>query len=409
MFASLFPSARLTRRLSLQAALFALGQGSFLTGSAVFFTRIAGLTPAEVGLGLTVAGAVSFFAAVPLGRVADRIGPKRMWAIGAFLHGGLYMLYPWVHGFAAFLAVIVAIELADAAGISGRGAYTLNAFSGEERISSLAYMRSALNIGFTAGALVGGMSLALDSAQAIRAVPLATGALLLVNAALIARLPRPAHAPESTDQRDLGPGALRNRGFLLLNVCLGVLSTSQVLINVVVPLWLVQETDAPRWLLAWLFATNTILVVTLQVRASRGAHTVSGALRTAWRSAICLAVSCVVMMVTDSTTGWVTIALIWFGHVVLTVSELFVAAADWGLSAELSDPARRGEYQGVAHVGNTLGTVWAPAVYTFLAMHWSAIGWLIIVALILVAAGTARPAARAAERRLQMKTSLVHE
>jgi len=38
-----------------------------MTGSAVFFTHIVGLSAAEVGLGLTLAGAAAFVAAVPMG------------------------------------------------------------------------------------------------------------------------------------------------------------------------------------------------------------------------------------------------------------------------------------------------------------------------------------------------------
>ena len=77
----------LARRLSAQSVLFAVGEGFFLTGSAVFFTHIVGLSAAQVGLGLTIAGVVTFFFAVPLGRLADRIGPKRMWALGALARG----------------------------------------------------------------------------------------------------------------------------------------------------------------------------------------------------------------------------------------------------------------------------------------------------------------------------------
>ena len=49
-----------------------------------------------------------------------------------------------------------------------------------------------------------------------------------------------------------------------------MLGTNQVLLNVVIPLWLVQETDAPRVLLAWLFGTNTVLAVLLQVAGLAG-------------------------------------------------------------------------------------------------------------------------------------------
>lgn len=186
----------------------------------------------------------------------------------------------------------------------------------------------------------------------------------------------------------------------------GVLSTEQVLLNVVIPLWLVRETDAPSWLLAWLFATNTMLVVALQVAASRGVDTVPAAVRASWRVAFLLVAACVIVLFTDNTTGVVTIALIWIGYVVLTGAELFGAAADWVFAAELSDPARRAEYQGAIRVGNTLGSVWAPAVYTYLATQWSATGWLLIGAIVLLAASGLSTSARASQRYLDSHTQL---
>ena len=50
-------------------------------------------------------------------------------------------------------------------------------------------MRSALNIGFTLGALLGGLALATNSDSVIRMVPLMTAAVLGLNALLITRLP----------------------------------------------------------------------------------------------------------------------------------------------------------------------------------------------------------------------------
>src|SRR4051812_47132541 len=127
------PANPLARRLSIQSILYAVGEGAFLTGSAVFFTRIVGLSAAQVGLGLTIAGVVTFFFAVPLGRLADRIGPRRMWASGALMTSLLYLTWPLIHGFGAFLAMLVLLELVDAAGSAGRGAYTLDVFTREER------------------------------------------------------------------------------------------------------------------------------------------------------------------------------------------------------------------------------------------------------------------------------------
>jgi len=404
------PPTPLARRLSGQSILFALGEGTFLTGSAVFFTQIVGLSAAQVGLGMTIAGVVSFLVAVPLGKLADRYGAKQMWALGALGSAALYGVWPLIHGFGGFVAMIVALELVQTLGWSGGGAYSLAVFPREERVQSQAFMRSALNIGFTFGALIGGLALATNSDDVVRGVPLLTAFLMLVNAIYITRLPEPPAEDEEEVEQAMQKveeaahrpkSALRNRGFLALNVCDGVLGTNQVLLNVVIPLWLVQETDAPRVLLAWLFGTNTVMAVLLQVAAARGVDSVGTSLRASRISAGFFVLSCLIVLVTHDTIGWVTILLVWLGHVTVTGAELFQSAAHWGFMSELSDPKRRGEYQGAAQLGGTLGRVWAPAAYTFLAMSWGTPGWLIIGGVVVLATAGMGPSARAAERYLR--------
>ena len=92
----------------------------------------------------------------------------------------------------AILAMMVALELVGTAGWSGRGAYTIDVFPREERVQSQAFMRAALNIGFTLGALVSGVALAFDSNDLVRAVPIFTAVMLALNALYITRLPEAA-------------------------------------------------------------------------------------------------------------------------------------------------------------------------------------------------------------------------
>jgi MFS family permease len=396
----------LVRRLSSQSVLSAFGDGVFLTGSAVFFTQIVGLSAAQVGLGLTIAGVVTFGLAVPLGKLSDRFGAKRVWAACSAMEAALYLVWLAVGGMATFVAMMIFLELVSTTSRAARNAYRFDVFPREERVSSNAYFRAARNVGYTLGALLAGIALATNDDDVIRMVPVITAGLLLLNALLVSRLPRagahvdresPLEAMVHDGERE---SALRNRGYLLMSVCGGVLATHQVLLNVVIPLWLVEETDAPRVLLAWLFGTNTVMAVALQVAAARGVVTVADSLRAQRRGAFFFVLSCGIVLVTHDTVGWVTIALVWVGHVTVTGAELFSSAGEWGLQAELSDPARRGEYQGVSQLGYTVGSVWAPAAYTFLAMEWGAQGWLVIAAIVVLAAVGIHPSARAAERYL---------
>jgi MFS family permease len=403
----LLPDSQVARTLSIQSVLYALGEGVFATGNAVYFTQIVGLSAAQVGLGLSVTGVVALALSVPLGRVADRYGARRMWALGAALEAALYLSYPVVHGFVAFVLLLTAFSIVGSVGGAGRGAYSIAIFAREERVKYQAFLRSALNLGFTLGALVSGLALASNSDTVIRLLPVWTALVLGANAVLVSRLPdperepasRPAAGPEGAGPQT-SPKALRNRGFLATSILSGISGTHWILLTVVIPLWLVERTDAPHWTLAWLFGTNTLLCVLLQVPAARGMNTVGGALRGVRLAAGCMVVSCAIVAVTGNTVGWASVVLLLVGHMTVTGSELFDSGATWGFMSELSDPQRRGEYQGVWGLGGQITNIVGPAAYTWLALDHGTLGWVVIAATILVGAVLLHPAARSAERFL---------
>jgi MFS family permease len=398
------PPSPLAGRLAAQSLLFALGEGTFMTGSAVFFTQIVGLSAAQVGLGLTIAGMAQFLAALPMGKLVDRFGPKKMWAVSATGQAAMFALWPFVTDFHGYVAMAVAMEVMGALGGAAHGAYTIDVLPPGERVQSRAYMYSALNLGFTLGSLVGGIALAFHSNHVLHTVPWFTAVIFLVNAAAITRLPRASHDDRTPEERAVkvpGPGPLRNPGWLLTEFFSGVFWTNQVLLNIVIPLWLVEQTDAPRVLLAFLFGTNTVMCIFLPMVTSRGVHDLPTALRAVRLSALFFVVSCLITMATHDTVGWVTIALVWLGHVTVTGAELYLSAASWSFEAELMDPRQRGAYQGASELSGTLGKVWAPALYTFLAMNWGAGGWLVIAGIVVLAAIGVHPATRMARRFLE--------
>jgi MFS family permease len=414
----------LVRATAIQSAIFAFGTGTFITGEAVYSIKIIGLTVAEAGLGLTIGMASQFLVSIPFGRLADRIGPRACWGIGNALQAAAFLGWLFVHGFWPFIAVVVGREVTAQLGQIGWSTYRLAAFPREVRVRSGAYNRAALNVGFTLGALFGGVALATGSLTVIRFIPILTAAILLVSAAMIRRLPSaaaaiaetvPAPESEPTGRNDspadgqpasaarVPPGrpAIKNVGFLITSFFDGLLSSHQTLLLTVIPLWLVADTNAPRVLLAWLFATNTVGAVVFQVPVSRTVQDLPTALRAEVRAAAFMVASCLIILVTDHTVIWLTIPLIWIAHVTVTGSELFESSASWSLQSELSDQSRLGDYQGVASVANTVGMIWTPALYTFLATNLHAAGWLIIAAIVVSAAAGIRPAARMARRYLE--------
>jgi MFS family permease len=392
----------MSRRLATQSMLFSTGEGAFNTGSAVFLTQVVGMSASRVGLAITITGVAEFLFAYPAGRVVDRFGPKRVWSLATYGRAVCFAALPFVGSFQEYLVVGLLFALSGSAGHSSFQAYVLDALPTKERIETQAYLYSALNVGFTLGAIIGGVSLAFDNLEVVRWTPLFAASLMLTNGWWISRLPQAPHdlrvASGEARVRPPGPGPLRNPGWVLVTFFNGTLWTNQVLLNIVIPLWLVEVTDAPHVLLAWLFGTNTVLCIFLPAYTSKGVRNLQDAMRYVWISSAFFVGSCLITMMTDSTTGLLTIGLVWLGHVTVTGAELFVSGASWSFQAELMDPRRRGEYQGVADVSRTLGSMWAPALYTFLAITWGAQGWLVIGGIVLAASAGMVPSLRLAER-----------
>ncbi len=398
----LIPPTPMSRRLATQSMLFSTGEGAFNTGGAVFLTQVVGMSAARVGLAITITGVAEFLFAYPAGRVVDRLGPRRIWTLSTWGRAGCFVALPFVGSFSEYLLVGLLFALTGSAGHSSSQSYILDALPTKERIETQAYLYSALNVGFTLGAIIGGISLAFNDLSVIRWTPLLAAALMLANGWWIHRLPQAPHdlrvASGEAHERPPGPGALQNPGWMLVTFFNGVLWTNQVLLNIVIPLWLVDATDAPRVLLAWLFGTNTVLCIFLPAYTSKGVRTLADAKRYVWISTGFFVGSCLITMVTHSTTGLLTVFLVWLGHVTVTGAELFISGASWSFQAELMDPRRRGEYQGVGDVGRTLGSMWAPALYTYLAISWGSAGWLVIGGIVVAASAGMMPSVRMAAR-----------
>ncbi|RZU72192.1 MFS transporter [Micromonospora kangleipakensis] len=392
------PPAGLTRALAVQAMVYAVGHGLFMAGSAVFFTRALGLSPTQVGLGLSIAAGVSLLGTVPLGALTDRYGAQRVWLVGMFAEAVLFGAYPFVGGFAGFLAVVVALAVVDATTGVARQVYSINVLRPEERVTALAYQRSALNVGFGLGAVISGVVLAVDTMAAYRGMVWFNAVMLLVTAAFVYRLPRVpvAAAPARRTSR---LAVFRDRPFLAVSLLAGLLSSHGTLYLVVLPLWVLSHTDAPRTLIAALVLLNTILAVLLQVRASRGADTVAGAGRALRTGGLLIALFCLILPVSALTGGVTTIVVLVGAAVVLTFAELVQSAGAWGITTTLPPATHRGAYVGAFRLGGQFQNLAAPAGLTALGVSTGGWGWLPMAALFTATALAAPPMVAWADRR----------
>ncbi|MEV7984783.1 MFS transporter [Micromonospora sp. NPDC085948] len=369
------PPAGLTRALAVQAMVYAVGSGLFHAGSAVFFTRALGLSAAQVGLGLSIAAGVSLLGTVPLGGLTDRYGPQRVWVVGLVLNAALFATYPFVGGFAGFLAVVVALAAVEAASGVAVQVYSINALPPAERVTAMAYQRSSLNVGFGLGAVLSGVVLTVDTMAAYRGMVWFIATVFLVTALFVRRLPR---LPQVT--RPVEPmgrlAVLRDRPFVAVSLLSGLLTAHQTLYLTVLPLWILTHTDAPKTVIAGLVLLNTVLVVLLQVRLSRGADTAPGAARASRRGALLIALFCLVLPLSGLTRGLLTVVVLVAAALVLILAELIESAGAWGLTATLPPAAQRGAYVGAFRLGSQVQYLIAPAGLTALGVTTGGWGWL---------------------------------
>jgi len=251
-----------------------VGDGSFVVSSAVFLTRVSGLSPARVGLTLSLAWATGFALATPLGHLADRAGLRRSAVLFALVTASTLALAAVAVGSAAALAGLLVLYAVAQSALGGtRSALLAAAVPAPWRVVARARVQRGVNAGIGAGAALGGLALGVGTPAAFRAV-LAFDALTFVAAAaVLARLPVPP--PVATAAAVTGgaarwrSGVLGDRPYVAAAALSGVLHLYLPMLSVLLPLWIVRRTAAPGWTVAVLFVVNTTGVLLLQVRAAR--------------------------------------------------------------------------------------------------------------------------------------------
>lgn len=381
MWDAVLPPVGPLRRLAVVTLVDAVGTGLFLTVSVLFFTRV--FSVAEVAVALSVAGFLAFAAAVPLGSCGDRFGYRRMWVLLYFVHAAGFVVYPFVRSFPVLVATMAVVALAEVGVSPARGAY-LSLLAGPDRVRARAYNQAVTNAGFVVGAA--GAAVVLGLGDGYAALLFANAGSYVVGAFVLMTLPRAAPVTRAR----AGGGVLRDRRYLLVSALNGLLMCYFAVLTVALPLWIVR-TGAPRWSVGAFIVLNTVLVVLLQVRASRGAETVTGAAAAVRRAGWALLAACLVF----AASGLVApLALIAVGVVTLTAAELWHSAGAWGLSFGLAPADQQGQYLGAFAMGSRVYDTVGPGLVTGLALGLGPVGWVVLGVLFVVVALGLSAAAR---------------
>jgi MFS family permease len=371
----------------------ALASGLFYTVSAVFFTRVIGLTVTTVGLGLTVAGAVGVAGAFGAGYLADRIGAHRLMMAATAGQGLALLAYAAAAGTATFIAVACAAVGLRAVQGTARAALIANCFTGADRVTVRAGLSVVTNVFIGVGTSLAAVALLADTDAAYTACLLTAGAVVLLSCAPLTPVLRlfPGHvARAGNGVRELGrPGRspLRDPTYLGVAALNAVLTMHLGLQTVGVPLWIITRTDAPPVTVSLLLVLNTVLVALFQVRAARGTHDIRTAARGVAAGGSLLAGACALYATAAFGDAGLAVLLLVLAALAHTAGEMWAEAGSWGLAFELADPDTVGAYQGINQTSVAVGAMLAPLVVTATAIEHQTAGWAILASTFALAGG----------------------
>lgn len=373
-----------------------IGDGVFYVCSVLYYARIVGLSPGQIGLGLTLGWAAGFVTAVPLGHLADRRGPRgtaiALAGATALSVGSLLL----VRSFVAF-AIVICVYASCQTGLNAaRQALLAALVAPAERTRIRAYLQSTVNAGLAVGAAIGGVALSIDTAAAYLVVLGLDAAGFVLAAVLLRRLPAVPATSRTAGEPRLA--VLRDRPYALIAFLNAVMLLYMPLLSVVTPLWIAQRTEAPRWLVAALFVVNTASVMLFQVRVARRVTDLRTAVRSVRRAGVVMLLACVAFMLSAGPSPIAAMVILLAGAAVQVVAEMLHASGSWEISFDLAPADKQGQYQGFFGSGVAVARMLGPVLLTTLILTGGRIGWLVFGGLFLLAACAMGPATRWAER-----------
>ncbi|HEY6309222.1 MAG TPA: MFS transporter [Streptosporangiaceae bacterium] len=396
---SLVPRSRDQRLYLLAAFINVYGTGLIITVATLYGIKVVHLTAARTGLALTIALLVSLLASIPTGRLADRRGPREVFQLALIVLAGAAVSYVFLaHNFVSLL--IIAIVDGSALNSSSTASVALmRRVGGNDATMFRSQVNSVLNLGIALGVATCAVAIQLNTVNAYRALFLGNAIVTLIGAALLSRLPRSEPLPGAQEESPLA--AMKDKAFVGYAVLSGAMSVQYLILAMLLPVWVVFHTNAPRWSVSAFMIINTLMVFLFQVRVGKTVQTLRRGGAAFRRAGVIFLVSCSAMGLATGLPGWAALLLLVGAVVLHTYGELWQSAGQFALDFGLAPEHAQGQYQGLVTTANFTGVALAPFVLVGLVLSGGRLGFALLGASFAVL-GMAGPAvARWGERTRQ--------
>lgn len=384
------------------------GNGAFAVTAVVYLNQICHISSSAIGLGFTVAAVAGLLASIPAGVVADRGNPAVVAGVFAAAAGIASALYAVVAGTWSFFIVAVVYALLERGSVIARQALIGVTFTGTQRSAARALLRSVSNIGAALGTGGAALVLALGTATGYRILFVLNALTYALAGILLSRVR--ADREQGTTAEVAPPGeethvaraagatalvaVLRDHTYAAVSVVNALLTVHAVVLEVVLPLWVVNRTHAPHTVVALLVVVNTTLVILFQIPVSRPFETVHRAIAGLRVAALLLAMMFFLLFLSSRFDQAAAIAILLLAAGAQTGAEMVQAAVSWPLGYDLAPPRRIGEYQGFFGIAEQVVQIAGPVGLTWVLFHQKGSGALTLAALFAILAVGAPPFVR---------------
>ena len=366
------------RKLTFANFINTFGNGMFHTVGIIYFSFTVGLGAHSVAFAFTIGAAVSLAVSVPAGHLADKWSPKYVGIASFILQGIVLGLQVFTKTWSVFVILLCLEYFVERFGQNARMSYIAQIGEGQKRVEARAYMRAVANLGIGSGTLIAGIALAINTPTAYKTM-IALDALTFLFAAL-AYTRVPNVAPTLAQHEKFDWSVLKDHRYIIATALNGGLNLHFLVQNVAIPVWVVQETNAPRWMISGIMLMNTLAIVLFQVRSSKKATDIRAAIKLFQQASFYVALASLIYAMAHGVNAlWASIIML-IGMAVHVAGELTGSNSAWMIAMDLADQRRQGVYQGIWAMGFGLTDMVGPSLLVALVIGIGQFGWVILAA-----------------------------